>query len=95
MLINVTGDDGQDGNPPAPDPDNNADQQPPKNDDDSDVEVKPPPKNFLESDRLAYIVNAIEYECAIAPVGAYRITPKHELRYGDGIDLDITTRSRA
>lgn len=43
--------------------------------------MKPPPKNFLEVDRLAYIVNAIEFECALLPIGAVRLTPSHELRY--------------
>jgi len=44
------------------------------------VEVKPPPKNFYEVDRLAYIVNAIEYDCALIPIGSMRLTPTHELR---------------
>ncbi len=79
ILINVTGEDGD--QPPADQP--NPDEPAPvtKNDDDSDVEVKPPPKNFLEIDRLAYVVNAIEFECSLLPIGAVRLTPAHELRY--------------
>ncbi|KAM3137738.1 hypothetical protein pb186bvf_010158 [Paramecium bursaria] len=81
ILINVQ-EEGQDQQQPAdPDPDQAQQQQ--KNDDDSDVEVKPPPKNFLEVDRLSYIVQAIEFDCAIVPVGAFRLTPTHELRYND------------
>ena len=55
----------------------------PVNDDDSDVEVKPPPKNLTELDRLAYVVLAIENDTALVPIGAFRLTPTHELRYND------------
>jgi len=37
----------------------------------------------LEIDRLAYIVRAIDNDCACAPIGAYKLTPTHELRYND------------
>jgi radial spoke head protein 9 len=52
------------------------------NSDDEDT-VKVPPKNFLEIDRLAYVVRAIEVECQIVPVGSFRLTPQHQLRYND------------
>lgn len=32
-------------------------------------------KICIEIDRLVYIVYAIENDCQIAPVGAYKITP--------------------
>jgi len=45
--------------------------------------LKIPPKNFTELDRLAFVVRAIENDCALAPVGAFKLTPTHELRYND------------
>jgi len=42
-----------------------------------------PPKNFYELDRLAYIVRAIETECQVIPIGAYKLTPNHELRLNE------------
>jgi len=45
--------------------------------------VKPLPKNFSEIGRLAYVVRAIEIECATLPVGALKLTPSHEMRYND------------
>ena len=44
---------------------------------------RPPPKNFTELDRLAYVVRAIETECQIVPVGAYKLTVEHELDYNE------------
>lgn len=38
---------------------------------------KVPPKNFTELDRLAYVVRVIENDCAVTPVGAFRLTPTH------------------
>lgn len=52
-------------------------------DDNSDVEIVPPPKNFTELDRLSYTVLATEFDCALTPIGAFRLTPTHELRYND------------
>jgi hypothetical protein len=42
-----------------------------------------PPKNYTELDRLAYVVRAIDFDCAALPVGALKLTPNHELRYND------------
>lgn len=51
---------------------------------DSDVseqeEVKVPPKELVEIDRLKYIVLAIENDCQIAPVGAFKMTAQHQVR---------------
>lgn len=49
----------------------------------SSVEVKPPPQNFLELDRLVYTVRAIEVDCQTVPIGAFKMTPSHEMRYDD------------
>ncbi len=52
-------------------------------DSDEEVEIKVPVKNYTELDRLAYVVRAIENDCSLAPVGAFKLTPLHELRYND------------
>ncbi len=36
--------------------------------------------NFLEIDRLAYVVRAIEFDCQVVPVESHRITTSHELQ---------------
>lgn len=41
------------------------------------------PKSYTEEDRLAYTVNAIEQECQLVPVGAFRMATSHELRYNE------------
>ncbi|CAD8126831.1 unnamed protein product [Paramecium sonneborni] len=38
-----------------------------------------PAKNFSELERLSYVVQSIEFQCASIPVGSYRLTPTHEL----------------
>lgn len=45
----------------------------------STEEEKIPPKNFVELDRLAYVIRAIDHDCSIVPQGAFRMTPSHEL----------------
>lgn len=48
-------------------------------------------KKFTEADRLAYVVRAIEMECAVVPVGGIRLNPKHMLEYNklfQGLDLN-------
>ncbi|EGR29932.1 radial spoke head protein, putative [Ichthyophthirius multifiliis] len=52
-------------------------------DSDEDENPKVKPKPFTESDRLAYIIRAIENDCSLVPVGALKLTPSHELRYND------------
>jgi radial spoke head protein 9 len=63
-----------------PNPDDPASQPPKPIDSDEEEEIKVPPKNFTELDRLAFIVRALETECQIVPIGAYKLTPTHELR---------------
>lgn len=49
--------------------------QPPSEPLDSDDEQpKAPPVSFLEVDRLSYVVRAIEVDCQVVPVGAFRLT---------------------
>jgi radial spoke head protein 9 len=51
-------------------------------------EIKVPPKDltgilailfiyFAEVDRLAYVVQAIENDCQLCPVGSFKLTPVH------------------
>jgi radial spoke head protein 9 len=48
----------------------------------SDLENKKPiPEKFTELDRLAFVVRAIEFDCAVLPIGAAKLTPAHELRF--------------
>lgn len=37
-------------------------------------EIKVPPKELTELDRLNYVVYAIENDCQIAPLGAFKMT---------------------
>lgn len=54
-----------------------------------------PPKNFTELDRLAYTVRAIETDCSLVPIGAFKLTPSHELRYNDTFcGLNMTDANR-
>jgi hypothetical protein len=39
---------------------------------------------LIELDRLAYIVMAIENDAHVCPVGAFKLTPQHELRRDEG-----------
>ena len=52
-----------------------------KKEEESDVsepeEVKVPPKELTEIDRVNYVVQAIETDCQIAPLGAYKMTAAH------------------
>lgn len=87
ILIKVTEDEENADKPPA---DTNPEDANPENpekklleDTDDEKELKVPPKNFTELDRLAYVVRAIDVDCSIVPVGAFRLTPNHELRYND------------
>jgi hypothetical protein len=52
-----------------------------------------PPKNYTELDRLAYVVRAIDFDCAALPVGAVKLSPTHELRYNDTFKGLITSEA--
>ena len=47
---------------------------------DEDNFIRVPRKNFTELDRLAYVVRSIDIDCAVAPIGGYKLTPTNELR---------------
>ena len=44
-------------------------------------ELKKGPIKISEVDRLAFVVRAIENDCALVPVGSVKIMPNHQLRY--------------
>lgn len=43
-------------------------------------EIKIPLKDLTELDRLAYVVYAIENDCTLAPLGAFKMTTTHQVR---------------
>jgi hypothetical protein len=43
-------------------------------------EIKVESKDLMEIDRVNYIVQAIENDCQIAPVGAFKMTSEHQVR---------------
>jgi radial spoke head protein 9 len=54
---------------------------------------KPVPEKFTELDRLAYVVRAVEFDCAVLPIGAVKLTPAHEMRFDQsfrGLNIDET-----
>ena len=65
-------------------PEENEDEDGEKKELDSDVseqeEVRVPPKELVELDRLKYVVLAVENDCQIAPVGAFKMTSQHQVR---------------
>ena len=75
---------GEEGEAEAPADDGGEDEDGEKKELDSDVseqeEVKVPPKDLTELDRLKYVVLAIENDCQIAPVGAFKMTSQHQVR---------------
>ena len=40
-------------------------------------------KNMTETDRLSFVVRAIDRDCAVAPVGGFKMLPINELRRND------------
>jgi len=93
VLFNKKEGGGEEGDAPPP-------EEPPKTEVDSladteDLEEernrRVPPDIFKEIDRLAYVVRAIENDCSVTPIGAFKLTPTHELRYDDNFEgLGIT-----
>ena len=49
-------------------------------DESEEEEIKVPKRTLTELNRLAIVVNAIENDCHMCPVGSFKITPQHELR---------------
>jgi len=88
ILIKVTDDEENPDNKPKDEiPEGGENQENPEKklleDTDDEKELKVAPKNFTELDRLAYAVRAIDIDCSVVPVGSFRLTPNHELRYND------------
>lgn len=49
-------------------------------------EIKVPPKELTEIDRVNYVVHAIETDCQIAPIGAYKMTAAHQVRRNEAFN---------
>ena len=42
-----------------------------------------------EIDRLAYVIRAIEIDCAALPVGSLKLLPNHEIRYNRNFEIPV------
>lgn len=40
-------------------------------------------KNFTESDRLAFLIRSIDYDCSVVPEGGFKMLPINEIRRND------------
>jgi len=49
-------------------------------DESEEEEIKVPKRNLTELNRLAVVAHAIENDCHLCPEGAFKMTPRHELR---------------
>ena len=80
---------GEEGEAEPPAEEANEEEEGEKKELDSDVseqeEVKVPPKELVELDRLKYVVLAIENDCQIAPVGAFKMNSQHQVRRNEAI----------
>lgn len=79
---------------PADGEEEQQEEEPPADDDDGEEgdakendsniseaeEIKVPPKELTEIDRVRFVVSAIENDCQMAPVGAFKMTAQHQLR---------------
>mmetsp|Transcript_3976 Transcript_3976/g.2938 ORF Transcript_3976/g.2938 Transcript_3976/m.2938 type:complete len:139 (+) Transcript_3976:270-686(+) len=45
-----------------------------------DLGIVLPPKSITELDRMAYLVQKIERDCAVVPKQSFKFTPLHEVR---------------
>uniref|UniRef100_A0A7S3MLL3 Radial spoke head protein 9 homolog n=1 Tax=Favella ehrenbergii TaxID=182087 RepID=A0A7S3MLL3_9SPIT len=55
-------------------------------DETSEEEVKVPTRPLTELDRLTTTVRAIENDCQICPVGAFKMTPEHQVRRNEAFN---------
>ena len=68
---------GEEGNPEPAEGENPEGEEPEEDDKSEEEEIKVPPKDLTELDRLKYVTLAIENDCQIAPIGAYKMTAQH------------------
>jgi len=68
----------------APVEEKDEDEEGKVKEDDSEIsdkeEIEIPKKELTELDRLKYVVLAIENDCQIAPIGAFKMTAQHQVR---------------
>lgn len=83
VLVNVENKEEGEGEEPAPEEaeegEEGAGARDNKSDKTEEEEIQVPPKNLREIDRLAYVVRAIEDNCQIVPLNAFKMTPNHEV----------------
>lgn len=51
-----------------------------KSDDSDEQEITVPKRDLTELDRLTFVVYAIENDCQISPIGAFKMTSEHQVR---------------
>lgn len=62
------------------DEDDKGDKKKLDSDASEEEEIKIPKRPLTELDRLTYTVYAIENDCQLVPVGAFKMTPQHQVR---------------
>lgn len=65
---------------PADEDEEEGEKKAKDSDESEEEEIKVPKRVLTELDRLATVVLAIENDCQICPVGAYKMTAQHELK---------------
>jgi radial spoke head protein 9 len=82
LLGGATAEDAEEEEPPKEeDAEEEGEEKKAKDSDESEEEeIKVPKKKLTELDRLTTVVLAIENDCQLCPVGAFRMTPEHQLR---------------
>jgi len=73
-LIQPVDPEGGEGAEGAADGEENEEGEGEDDDKSEEEEIKVPPKDLTELDRLKYVTLAIENDCQIAPIGAYKMT---------------------
>jgi len=60
-----------------PEEDGDGEKKAKDSDESEEEEIKVPKKKLTELDRLTTVVLAIENDCQLCPIGAFRMTPEH------------------
>jgi len=84
ILVEVKPPEGDANAEAQPPPAENTENQPPAKKENLDESIEEKvvliPKSFTELDRLTYVVSAIENDTHVVPLGAFKLSPTHELQ---------------
>lgn len=64
--------------------DEKAKGQPKDSDESEEEEIKIPKRSLTEINRISAVVNAIENDCQLCPMSAFKMTQDHEMRRAEG-----------